>query len=132
MIVSLWERRREGIVFIRLIALALSMLMLTACFDEVPSEEAIASVLETLANQELAQLKAAPPPPGTVLMPDAVRIMNLKKLGAVTDSKGIYVASVQFDLMVELKGARTLNQRGAKARLKLERSGSGWKIVDKQ
>ncbi len=43
-----------------------------------------------------------------------------------------YVASLQFDLMVELKGARTLNQRGAKARLKLERSGSGWKIVDKQ
>ena len=55
---------------------------------------------------------------------DSAKIRN----NAVTDSKGVYVASVQFDLMVELKGARTLNQRGAKARLKLERSGSGSSI----
>jgi hypothetical protein len=56
----------------------------------------------------------------------------LKKLGAVTDSKGVYVASIQFDLMVEHTGALTLNQRGAKARLKLSRAGDDWRIVEKQ
>ena len=121
-------------MFKRMIAVVLATLLLTACLDEGPSEEIIAGALETLANKELAQRKAAAPPtqPGAPVMPDAVRIMNLKKLGAVTDSKGIHVASVQFDLMVELNGARMLNQRGAKARLKLERTGSGWQIIENQ
>ena len=66
------------------------------------------------------------------LIPDAVRIVNLKQLGAVTDSKGIYVASIQFDLMVEHRGVRMLNQRGAKARLKLSRTGDRWQIVERQ
>ena len=61
-----------------------------------------------------------------------MRIVDLKKLGAVTDSKGIYVASIQFDLMIEHRGALTLNQRGAKARLKLSRAGESWRIVEKQ
>jgi hypothetical protein len=61
-----------------------------------------------------------------------VRIVNLKKLGAVTDSKGIYVASIQFDVMIEHRGTRTLNQRAAKARLKLSRAGDGWQVVEKQ
>jgi hypothetical protein len=112
--------------------LMLATLMLTGCLDEVPSEEAIASLIEASANQELAVVKASDvSQAGGNLIPDSVRIVNLKKLGGVTDSKGIYVASVQFDLMIEHKGARMLSQRGAKARLKLSHSGSGWQIVEK-
>jgi hypothetical protein len=117
----------------KLAALLLTVLTLASCLDEVPSEQAIASLLEASANQELAVAKASHvADPNVGLIPDAVRIVNLKKLGAVTDSKGIYVASIQFDLMTEHKGARILNQRGAKARLKLSRAGSGWQIVEKQ
>jgi hypothetical protein len=117
----------------KLAALLMTVLALTACQDEVPSEDAIASLLEASTNQELALVRigqAAGPNAG--MIPDAVRIVNLKKLGAVTDSKGIYVASIQFDVMVEHKGALTLNQRGAKARLKLSRAGNGWQVVEKQ
>ena len=119
---------------LRKLSLLLSTtLMLTGCLDEVPSEEAIASLIEESANQELAVVKASDvSQAGGNLIPDSVRIVNLKKLGGVTDSKGIYVASIQFDLMVEHRGALTLNQRGAKARLKLSRAGEGWQIVEKQ
>src|SRR4051812_46699344 len=111
--------------------LLLAVLLLTACLDEVPSEESIAGLIEASANQELAVVKAKGlSQTGGSPIPDAVRIVNLKKLGGVTDSKGIYVASVQFDLMIEHKGARMLSQRNAKARLKLSRSGSGWQIVE--
>jgi len=34
--------------------------------------------------------------------------------------------------MIEHMGAQMLSQRGAKARLKLSRAGSGWRIVEKQ
>ncbi|QQP88108.1 hypothetical protein IGS68_18875 [Skermanella sp. TT6] len=117
----------------RLAVLALPILALAACLDEVPSNEVIAKLLEASANQELAVVRAAGtlPPPGQ-LVPDAVRIVNLRTIGGVTDSKGIHVASIQFDLMVELNGARMLSQRGAKARLKLAREGSGWRILEKQ
>ena len=99
----------------------------------MPSEQAIASLLEVSANQELALARAGQAAgPNADLIPDAVRIVNLKKLGAVTDSKGIYVASIQFDVMIEHKGTRMLNQRGAKARLKLSRAGNGWQVVEKQ
>ena len=117
----------------RLAALLLTVLMLGGCLDEVPSEQSIASLLEASANQELAVARASHAAgPNAGLIPDAVRIVNLKKLGAVTDSKGIHVASIQFDLMVEHGGGLTLNQRGAKARLKLSRAGDGWRIVEKQ
>ena len=117
----------------KLAALLLTVLMLAGCLDEVPSEQVIASLLEASANQELTVAKATHAATlNASLIPDAVRIVNLKKLGAVTDSKGIYVASVQFDLMIEHKGARMLSQRGAKARLKLGRAESGWRIVEKQ
>ncbi|WP_158044465.1 hypothetical protein [Skermanella pratensis] len=117
----------------RLAVFVLPILALAACFDEIPSNDTIAKLLETSANQELVAVKAAGvrPPPGQVV-PDAVRIMNLRTIGGVTDSRGVHVASIQFDLMVELNGARMLSQRGAKARLKLAREGSGWRIVEKQ
>jgi hypothetical protein len=116
-----------------LIALILTVLILDGCLDEAPSNDAIASLLEASANQELVVLKTRHPPgAGGDLIPDAVRIINLKNLGGVTDSKGIYVASIQFDLMIEHMGAQMLSQRGAKARLKLSRAGSGWRIVEKQ
>jgi hypothetical protein len=121
------------VVLRKLAALLLTVLTLASCQDEVPSERAIASLLEASANQELAVTKAVHAAgPNAGLIPDAIRIVNLKKLGAVTDSKGIYVASIQFDLMVEQGGGMTLNQRGAKARLKLSRTGDGWRIVEKQ
>jgi hypothetical protein len=121
------------VVLRKLAALILTVLMLDGCLDEVPSSDAIASLLEATANQELAVVRARHPPgSGGDLIPDAVRIVNLKNLGGVTDSKGIYVASIQFDLMVEHRGALTLNQRGAKARLKLSRAGDGWRIAEKQ
>ena len=117
----------------KLAALLLTVPTLTGCLDEVPSEHAIANLLEVSANQELAIVRAGHGAgPNAGLIPDAVRIINLKKLGAVTDSKGVYVASIQFDLMVEHTGALTLNQRGAKARLKLSRAGDDWRIVEKQ
>lgn len=126
--------RRSGLVVMRkLAALLLTALTLGACQDEVPSEQAIASLLEVSANQELSLAKRAQAAgPNADLIPDAVRIVNLKKLGAVTDSKGIYVASIQFDVMIEYRGTRMLNQRGAKARLKLSRDGDGWQVVEKQ
>jgi hypothetical protein len=126
--------RRSGLVVMRkLAALLLTVLTLGACRDEVPSEQAIASLLEVSANQELSLAKAAQAAgPNADLIPDAVRIVNLKKLGAVTDSKGIYVASIQFDVMIEHRGTQMLNQRGAKARLKLSRAGDGWQVVEKQ
>jgi hypothetical protein len=121
------------VVLRKLAALLLTVLILAGCLDEMPSEQAIASLLEASANQELAVAKATHAATlNAGLIPDAVRIVNLKKLGAVTDSKGIYVASIQFDLMVEHRGALTLNQRGAKARIKLSRDGDGWRIVEKQ
>src|SRR5689334_4923880 len=117
----------------KLAALLLTVLTLTGCLDEVPSEQAIANLLEASANQELAAAKTTHAVGQNAdLIPDAVRIVNLKKLGAVTDSKGIYVASIQFDLMVEHRGMHMLNQQGAKARLKLSRVGDGWQIVEKQ
>ena len=126
--------RRSGLVVMRkLAALLLTALTLGACQDEVPSEQAIASLLEVSANQELSLAKRAQAAgPNADLIPDAVRIVNLKRLGAVTDSKGIYVASIQFDVMIEYRGTRMLNQRGAKARLKLSRDGDGWQVVEKQ
>ena len=126
--------RRSGLVVMRkLAALLLTALTLGACQDEVPSEQAIASLLEVSANQELSLAKRAQAAgPNADLIPDAVRIVNLKKQGAVTDSKGIYVASIQFDVMIEYRGTRMLNQRGAKARLKLSRDGDGWQVVEKQ
>ena len=126
--------RRSGLVVMRkLAALLLTALTLGACQDEVPSEQAIASLLEVSANQELSLAKRAQAAgPNADLIPDAVRIVNLKKLGAVTDSKGIYVASIQFDVMIEYRGTRMLNQRDAKARLKLSRDGDGWQVVEKQ
>jgi hypothetical protein len=121
------------VVLRKLAALVLTVLTLAACLDEVPSAQTIASLLEASANQELAVARASHAAGANAdLIPDAVRIVNLKNLGAVTDSKGIYVASIQFDLMVEYRGAMMLNQRGAKARLKLSRSGEGWRIVEKQ
>ena len=117
----------------KLAALLLTALTLGACQDEVPSEQAIASLLEVSANQELSLAKRAQAAgPNADLIPDAVRIVNLKKLGAVTDSKGIYVASIQFDVMIEYRGTRMLNQRDAKARLKLSRDGDGWQVVENQ
>lgn len=126
--------RRSGLVVMRkLAALLLTALTLGACQDEVPSEQAIASLLEVSANQELSLAKRAQAAgPNADLIPDAVRIVNLKKLGAVTDSKGIYVASIQFDVMIEYRGTRMLNQRDAKARLKLSRDGDGWQVVENQ
>jgi len=101
--------------------------------NEVPSEQTIAGLLEASVNQELTAARTSHAAGSNAgLIPDAVRIVNLKKLGAVTDSKGIYVASIQFDVMIEHKGVRTLNQRDAKARLKLSRSGDGWRVVEKQ
>jgi hypothetical protein len=121
------------VVLRKLAALLLTVLTLAGCLDEVPSEQAIASLLEASANQELAVAKTIHADGQNAdLIPDAVRIVNLKKLGAVTDSKGIHVASIQFDLMVEHRGVRMLNQRGTKARLKLSRAGDGWQIVEKQ
>jgi hypothetical protein len=73
------------VVLRKLAALLLTVLTLTGCLDEVPSEQAIASLLETSANQELAAAKATHAAGQNAdLIPDAVRIVNLKKLGAVT------------------------------------------------
>ncbi|EWY40141.1 hypothetical protein N825_03500 [Skermanella stibiiresistens SB22] len=116
--------------------LLLLPLLLTGCFDDAPSDETIGALLETSVNQELAMAKASAGERhrnlGGEIVPDAIRIVNLRTLGAVSDSKGIHVASVQFDLLVEVNGARILNQRAAKARLKLARDGSGWRILEKQ
>ncbi len=89
----------------------------------------IAGLLEGAANQELSAHRMRV---GTAGVPDAVRIANLKTLGGVHDSADVYVVSVQFDVMVEVRGARTLSQRAAKARLKLGRNGSTWRILEKQ
>jgi len=103
--------------------------LLAACGEERPEDATIAALLEASANQELLVHRARA---GGARVPDAIRIMNLRSLGGVADSKDVYVVSVQFDLMVESGGARTLSQRGAKARLKLARNGSTWRILDRQ
>jgi hypothetical protein len=114
-----------------LAAAAAFALLSAGCRDERPSEADIARLLETSANNELSMHRMRAGGAGGQV-PDAVRIVNLKTIGAVTDTGGVYVASVQFDLMVELGGARTLSQRGAKARLKVARNGSSWRIVERQ
>jgi hypothetical protein len=115
-----------SIVLVLLAALAP---LLGGCRDERPSDTAIAGLLEAAANQELGMHRMRAGPAG---VPDAVRVVNLKSLGGVSDSADIYVVSVQFDLMVEAGGARTVSQRGAKARLRLGRNGSSWRILDRQ
>ena len=116
------------------IATALTaLLLLGACLDEVPSEDEIGQLLENTANQELAGVRAAQPSqPGAARVPEAVRIVNVRKLGGVTDSKGVYVTSVQFDLLVVVNGVQMLSQKAVRARLKVHRVGGDWKILEKQ
>ena len=73
----------------KLAALLLTVLTLTGCLDEAPSEQAIANLLEVSANQELAVVRAGHGAgPNAGLIPDAVRIINLKKLAPSPTARG--------------------------------------------
>jgi hypothetical protein len=66
--------RRSGLVVMRKLAvLLLTVLTLGACQDEVPSEQAIASLLEVSANQELSYQR-----PLLVTRGNAVMLQRLK------------------------------------------------------
>ncbi len=113
---------------LRTLPVALALLALAAC-GERPGDAEIAALLEASANRELTALRLGSGGQG---LPEALRIVNLETLGGVSDSADVYVVSVRFDLMVEIRGTRTLTQRHAKARLKLAREGGAWRIVEKK
>ena len=72
--------RRSGLVVMRkLAALLFTVLTLGACRDEVPSEQAIASLLEVSANQELSLAKSAQAAgPNADLIPDAPAVTRAR------------------------------------------------------